>query len=79
MPRGQYPRTKRTTKEEIKAFVMFCLRDDIAHQLEQTNKPHLAAVKLYEQETGLKIDPYTAKRQAGRWILLNGVLCETKN
>ena len=73
MPRGVYDRTKaKTTKAEIKEFVMFCFRPDIAKQLESVKTPHLLAVKLYKQETGKEISPKTAYSQKNKWIMVNG-------
>ena len=65
-------------KEDIKAFASFCLREDIAQQLERVVRPHQLAVKLYENETGIKILPTTAYKQRGRWQLVNGELCEIR-
>ena len=61
--------------ERIKQFIEFCFRDDIANQLAQSNKPHILAVKLYYNETGIKINPRTALNQSGKWILINGQIC----
>ena len=72
MPKGVYERTGKTTKEQIKEYVKFCFREDIANQLQQVKEPHLLAVNLYEKETGIKIKPSTAKRQTDKWIMING-------
>lgn len=66
------------TKAEMKDFIMFCFRDDIADKLEQVVRPHQVAVKLYEKETGKKISTTTAYNQKGRWQMVNGELCEIK-
>ena len=80
MPRGVYDRTKaKITKAEIKAFVMFCFRPDIAKQLEQVKLPHLLAVKLYKQETGKEINPKTAYQQRNKWIMVDGELFKQKS
>ena len=61
--------------ERIKQFIEFCFRDDIAEQLANSNKPHILAVKLYDEATGIKINPRTALNQSGKWILINGQIC----
>lgn len=79
MPKGIYERKAvKTSKEEIKEFVKFCFRDDIVNQLQQVKTPHLLAVDLYEKETGNKIKPGTAKRQANKWVIINGEIYENK-
>ena len=65
-------------KAEVKAFVLFCLREDIAQQLEQVVRPHQLAVVLYERETGIKFPQSTAYKQRGRWQMINGELCEIR-
>ena len=72
MPKGIYERTGKTTQEQIKEFVKFCFREDVAKQLQQVKTPHLLAVNLYEKETGIKIKPSTAKRQTDKWIMIDG-------
>ena len=54
------------------------MRDDIATQLENVVRPHQLAVKLYENETGIKISESTAYKQRGRWRMVNGELCEIR-
>ena len=76
MPRGVYERNGKITKEQIKDFVKFCFREDIAKELERVKTPHLLAVQLYEQQTGIKVNPQTAKRQNGKWIMVNGEIYE---
>ena len=61
--------------ERIKQFIEFCFRDDIAEQLAQSNKPHILAVKLYYEATGIKINHKTALNQSGKWIMINGQIC----
>ena len=65
-------------KTDTRAFAAFCLREDIAQQLQQVVRPHQLAVKLYEKETGIKVRPVTAYRQHGRWAMINGELCEIR-
>ena len=73
MPRGVYNRTKaKITKAEIKEFVKFCFRPDIAKRLESVKLPHLLAVKLYKQETGKEINPKTAYNQRDKWTMVDG-------
>ena len=62
----------RSISGNISDFVKFCFRDDIAKQLEKVQKPHILAVKLYENETGIKISTQTAYRQRDKWIMING-------
>ena len=76
MPRGVYERTGKITKEQLKEFVKFCFRDDIAKELERVKTPHLLAVQLYKRETGITINPQTAKRQEGKWIMINDEIYE---
>ena len=33
MPKGQYDRTGKTSKDDIKNFVKFCFREDVAEKL----------------------------------------------
>ena len=65
-------------KADVKAFVSFCLREDIAQQLERVIRPHQLAVRLYERETGITIPQSTAYKQHGRWAMINGELCEIR-
>lgn len=69
MPKGVYERKahSRITKDDVKNFVRFCFREDIAQQLEKARKPHMLAVSLYENETGIKISTQTAYQQKGKW------------
>lgn len=76
MPSGIYERKGKITKQQIKDFVKFCFREDIATKLEKVKKHHLLAIQLYEQETGIKVKPQTAKKQEGKWILINGDIYE---
>ena len=81
MPKGQYDRAthnKRVRKEEIKAFIRFCFRDDIAKRLESAKKPHILAAELYEHETGRHISPQTALKQYGKWTMVNDIIYEIK-
>ena len=75
MPKGHYNRTtakQRTSKNDIRQFAEFCLRDDIANQLETIDSPWMLAIRLFKEESGIEIRPQTAKNQMGRWILING-------
>ena len=75
MPKGIYNRTtakQRTNKNIIRQFAEFCLRDDIATQLQSIAEPWMLAIKLFQEETGIDIRPQTAKNQMGKWILING-------
>ena len=79
--RGPHPGIKHAShlkKDDIKDFVKFCLRGDIANELENVIRPHQVAVKLYENETGIKIPQTTAYKQRGRWRIINGELCEIR-
>ena len=81
MPSGVYehhPHGHHMTKADVRAFVLFCLREDIAKQLENEIRPHILAVTLYERETGIKVSAATAYKQKGRWMMVNGELCEIK-
>lgn len=66
---------ERITKEKLMDFIRFCFREDIAELLTQVKKPHQLAVRLYENETGIRISPKTAYAQRGKWIMLSGELC----
>ena len=82
MPKGIYNRTTakpRTNKNIIRQFAEFCLRDDIATQLESIAEPWLLAIRLFKEETGINIRPQTAKNQLGKWIIVNGEVYRTKN
>ena len=76
MPKGIYVHSKRTTKEDIKQFVIFCMRNDIAEQLAKVRMPHKLAVRLYEDETGIKIKESTAYNQRDKWYSVNGNVYE---
>ena len=52
---------------------------DIADQLAEVRQPHILAVKLYEKETGIKINPKTAYAQKGKWIEVAGELFREKS
>ena len=77
-PQPGFKHTAHMTKADVRAFAAFCLREDIANQLQQVVRPHQLAVKLYEKETGIKVPESTAYRQRGRWMLINGELCEIR-
>ena len=82
MPKGIYNRTTakpRTNKNIIRQFAEFCLRDDIATQLESIAEPWLLTIRLFKEETGIDIRPQTAKNQLGKWIIVNGEVYRTKN
>ena len=72
MPKGQYDRKGKTTKDDIKNFIKFCFREDIAEKLKQVKLPHKLAVELYLNETGKKIRAQTAYQQKDKWILIDG-------
>ena len=75
MPKGVYDRTtskQRTNKNVIRQFAEFCLREDIAKQLESIAEPWLLAIKLFKDETDVEIRPQTAKNQIDKWIMVNG-------
>ena len=74
--KSKIPPTKLVTTERVKRFIEFCFRDDIANQLANSNKPHLLAVKLYYNETGIKISARTALNQQHKWIIINGQICQ---
>ena len=65
-------------KDDVKEFVRFCFREDIANQLSKALIPHQLAVDLYEKETGKKVSLQTAYKQYGRWQMIDGVLCEVR-
>ena len=79
MPKGIYDRSGKTLKSDIMDFVKFCFRDDIAHKLEQVDKPHILAVNLYKEETGKVIKPATAYKQRGKWQMINGTIYKVNN
>ena len=82
MPKGIYNRTTakpRTKKNIIRQYVEFCLRDDIATQLESIAEPWLLAIRLFKEETGIDIRPQTAKNQMDKWIMVNGQVYKTKS
>ena len=79
MPKGVYERTGKTSKADIKEFVIFCFREDIAKQLEKVKQPHKLAVNLFKQETGKDIKPSTAYKQNGKWIMINGDVFKSSN
>ena len=69
MPKGVYdhkPRN-RITKAELKKFVLFTFREDIAERLAKERYPHQVAVELYKHETGITISSQTAYKQRGKW------------
>ena len=79
--RGPQPgitHTAHLKKADIRAFAEFCLKDDIAQQLEKVIRPHQLAVKLYEKETVIKVPSTTAYKQRGRWTMINGELYEIR-
>ena len=80
MPKGVYEHKPhaRITKAQLMEFVKFTFRPDIADQLAEVRQPHLLAVRLYEQETGIKINPKTAYAQKGKWIEIGGEICRKK-
>ena len=57
---------------------MLCFREDIANQLAKVFRPHQLAVELYEQETGKIVNVTTAYNQQGRWMMIDGKLCEVR-
>ena len=77
-PQPGFKHASHLKKPDIRAFAAFCLREDIAQQLQQVVRPHQLAVKLYEKETGIKVLEATAYRQYGRWAMINGELCEIR-
>lgn len=79
MPKGVYDHKahSRISKADLKEFIRFCFREDIANQLAEVSKPHLLSVKLYEDETGIKISSQTAYNQRDKWMMINNDLVET--
>ena len=81
MPKGIYNRTTckpRTNKNIIRQYAEFCLRDDIAAQLQSITEPWLLAIRLFKDETGIDIRPQTAKNQMDKWMLINGQVYKRK-
>ena len=84
MPRGVFPHTNNhphkshMKKADVKDFVMFCFREDIAKQLEGLVYPHHLAIELYKRETGKEVSAQTAYKQHGRWMMIDGQLCEIR-
>ena len=81
MPKGVYDRAtakQRTNKNVIRQFAEFCLRDDIAKQLESISEPWMLAIRLFKDETGIDIRPQTAKNQIDKWIMVNGNVYKMK-
>ena len=74
MPKGVYQHGphERITKEELKNFIRFTFREDIAERLANAKYPHKLAVELYEEETGIIISAATAYRQRNKWAEING-------
>ena len=74
MPKGVYQHGphERITKEELKNFIRFTFREDIAERLANAKYPHNLAVELYEEETGIIISAATAYRQRNKWAEING-------
>jgi len=72
MPKGIYDRTGKTSKDEIKNFVKFCFREDVAEKLKGIKLAHKLAVELYFNETGKKIKPQTAYQQRNKWVIVDG-------
>ena len=82
MPKGVYNRTKakqRTNKTIIRQFAEFCLREDVATQLEAVSEPWLLAIELFKNETGIELRPQTAKNQMNKWIMVNGNVYKIRN
>ena len=77
MPKGVYEHKphERITKAQLMEYGRFVFRSDIAEQLAEVKQPHLLAVRLYERETGIKINPKTAYAQKGKWIEVAGEIC----
>lgn len=65
-------RRQRSTQDVIRAFVEFTLTSPYADEIARSRYPHLTAIELYRRETGIDINPRTAKRQAGKWAMING-------
>lgn len=78
MPKGVYTRQPhaRISKADLKDFVRFCFRADIAKQLEKHPHPHLLAVELYEQATNIKISTQTAYNQRDKWMMVGDELVQ---
>ena len=74
MPKGVYEHEphERITKAQLMEFIRLVFRPDIAEQLEKVKQPHILSVRLYEKETGIKINPKTAYAQKGKWIEISG-------
>ena len=47
-PRGVYERTGKITKEQIKDFVKFCFREDIAKELKQYFRQNCLQYSFYK-------------------------------
>ncbi len=81
MPKGVYnrsPSKQRTNKNIIRQYAEFCLREDIAPQLESIAEPWLLAIRLFKEETGIDIRPQTAKNQMDKWMMINGQVYRIK-
>ncbi len=81
MPKGVYNRStskQRTSKSVIRQYAEFCLREDIATQLESIAEPWLLAIRLFKEETGIDILPQTAKNQMDKWMIVNGKVYRIK-
>ena len=78
MPKGVYTRQphNRISKSDLKDFVRFCFRTDIANRLEKHPHPHILAVELYENETHIKIAPQTAYNQRDKWMMVGNDLIQ---
>lgn len=76
--RGHYERKPHTriTKQELKKFIMFCMKPEIKAQLALVKRPHQLAPVLYEKESGIKISTQTAYNALGKWVIINGELIE---
>ena len=80
MPKGVYEHKPhaRITKAQLMEFMTFVFRPDIADQLAQVKQPHLLAVRLYENETGIKINPKTGYAQKDKWAVVAGEVFRKK-
>ena len=81
MPKGVYDRAtakQRTNKNIIRQFAEFCLRDDIAKQLESISEPWMLAIRLFKDETDIDIRPQTSNNQIDKWIMVNGNVYKMK-
>lgn len=58
MPKGIYPHLNRTSKEEIEKFINWYKEHKETYDRIKT--PHRLAVRDYEIETKIKINPQTA-------------------